>query len=692
MKLVLQIILLMSLLWLLVKCDGDEVTSRNYPRIKTLPVTEINSEGARFRAEIIFRGNFEIIEYGFVWGQSQNPTKENSDRVIYSENIQSTNFSKTIETTLKEGNSYFVRAFVETNNFTVYGENVAFTSLGSGAPSVSLLNPQNGYRGDTIEIIGSHFSYIKNDVSFNDVKAEVILNSDTSLFVIVPDCVTKEEIEISVSVTGNKSISPQKFNLHFPRILDFTPKSGNNSDIIEIYGQGFQPDKVEIYFGFAVQATIVESTHSYLKVQLPPNIPESGINYIRYSNGCQEIASTDKFTLEGVLISNVSIDEAIIAQDLVTLNGSGFSNTAENNIIVINDNRYEEVEFVESSDNQISFYLPGNTPVGEIQLTVSVLDKTFNESIAIDAISPWIRKSNLPGRSFGSYGSTFVIDNKIYFANSTGTDDKDFWQYDPITDGWTQKADIPGPPYTLRMAFAIGNKGYIGTGDCVAYYCVTGRSTSSAILSYDPSSDAWSELSYIIPDPFEVNYGAFGAIGFSVNDTGYMFGGYVNWSSVKHDAYWKYDYSIDKWSVINEFSEFKNFNFLLNPTGFVMNGKIYLGLGQTSWGDNINYEYSSNFWEYDPNLDTWRKISDFPGTPRAGAVGFTKNGKGYVGLGYNSTHGAQKDFWAYDPVNDTWRRIADLPASPRQGAVSAEVNNRVFVGFGNPENDLWEFE
>jgi hypothetical protein len=130
MKTLLRTILLTSLIGLLVNCNKEEVTSRDYPRLKTLPVSEINAEGARFNAEIIFRGGIDIVNYGFAWGEFPNPSIQTSDRVIYSENMQSNNFSETIETTLKEGATYYVRAYVETNDFIVYGENVDFISLG----------------------------------------------------------------------------------------------------------------------------------------------------------------------------------------------------------------------------------------------------------------------------------------------------------------------------------------------------------------------------------------------------------------------------------------------------------------------------------------------------------------------------------------------------------------------------------
>ena len=41
---------------------------------------------------------------------------------------------------------------------------------------------------------------------------------------------------------------------------------------------------------------------------------------------------------------------------------------------------------------------------------------------------------------------------------------KDFWEYDPVGNTWTQKADFGGTARYAAVGFSIGNKGYIGTG------------------------------------------------------------------------------------------------------------------------------------------------------------------------------------------------------------------------------------
>ena len=41
---------------------------------------------------------------------------------------------------------------------------------------------------------------------------------------------------------------------------------------------------------------------------------------------------------------------------------------------------------------------------------------------------------------------------------------KDFWEYDPVLNTWTQKADFGGAARGDAVGFSIGDKGYIGHG------------------------------------------------------------------------------------------------------------------------------------------------------------------------------------------------------------------------------------
>jgi len=110
----------------LVTCKNDEVTPREYPRVTTLEVSSISESGATFNAEIIYPGNGEILEYGFVWGESSKPTLEDFNKEVQTNSITTGKFSAKISTPLKNGVNYYVRAYAINEKYLVYGKVVPF--------------------------------------------------------------------------------------------------------------------------------------------------------------------------------------------------------------------------------------------------------------------------------------------------------------------------------------------------------------------------------------------------------------------------------------------------------------------------------------------------------------------------------------------------------------------------------------
>ena len=157
MKLIIKLFLLILITAILINCGKNTISSRPYPRLNTLNVTSITEQGVIFNAEIFDKEDFEIISYGFVWSESENPTIENYESKIYSENFDSKNFSSVITTRLKAGKKYFVRSFLKTNDFTVYGDNVSFLSLGNNGPNLIDFMPIEANLNEPIMIIGQNF-------------------------------------------------------------------------------------------------------------------------------------------------------------------------------------------------------------------------------------------------------------------------------------------------------------------------------------------------------------------------------------------------------------------------------------------------------------------------------------------------------------------------------------------------------
>lgn len=84
---------------------------------------------------------------------------------------------------------------------------------------------------------------------------------------------------------------------------------------------------------------------------------------------------------------------------------------------------------------------------------------------------------------------SFVIDNKGYVGcgRGTSTNLKDLWEYNPVSDNWTQKASLPGNGRYLGVGFSIGNYGYVGLGQ-------TGTLGPflNDIWEYNPVTNSWT--------------------------------------------------------------------------------------------------------------------------------------------------------------------------------------------------------
>jgi N-acetylneuraminic acid mutarotase len=148
------------------------------------------------------------------------------------------------------------------------------------------------------------------------------------------------------------------------------------------------------------------------------------------------------------------------------------------------------------------------------------------------ATNQWTQKADFGGTArylatgFG-IGSKGYIGTGISSGYPSGSLKRDFWEYDPATDQWTQKADFGGTARNLSTGFSIGSKGYIGTG-------FDGRGVKNDFWNYDPATDAWTQ---------KAGFGGTArrrAIGFSIGSKGYIGMGEGADGSNKKD-FWEYD-------------------------------------------------------------------------------------------------------------------------------------------------------
>ena len=123
--------------------------------------------------------------------------------------------------------------------------------------------------------------------------------------------------------------------------------------------------------------------------------------------------------------------------------------------------------------------------------------------------------------------------------------------------------------------------------------------------------------------------------------------------------------------------------------GFSIGSKGYIGTGK-------NASAYKDFWEYDPSTNTWTQKADFGGVERYHAVGFSIGSKGYIGTG-SAADGNKKDFWEYDPSTNTWTQKADFGGAMRVSAVGFSIESKGYIGTGMDSSlsylkDFWEYD
>jgi gliding motility-associated-like protein len=275
-------------------------------------------------------------------------------------------------------------------------------------------------------------------------------------------------------------------------------------------------------------------------------------------------------------------------------------------------------------------------------------------------------------------GVAFSINNKGYVG--TGNSDpngvtllKDFWEYDPVTDQWTQKADFGGSARRLAVGFAIGTKGYIGTGD--------DGSVKNDFWEYDPVGNTWS-----IKANF-VGAARNNAVGFAIGTKGYIGTGVDGSANFLNDFY-EYDQTSNTWLARAALpAAGRN-----AAVGFAIGTKGYIGTGFSDPGA----VFYNDFWEYDPAGNTWTQKANVGGPGRNAATGVSIANRGYIGMGFGGTF--RNDFWEYDPASNTWIQKANMSGGGRNTSTAFNISNdRCYVSSGYLAtnaitNDIWEYK
>lgn len=238
------------------------------------------------------------------------------------------------------------------------------------------------------------------------------------------------------------------------------------------------------------------------------------------------------------------------------------------------------------------------------------------------------------GLSRGS-ACSFSIGNKGYICLGQGDNTNylnDVWEYDPVLDVWSQKANYAGSARRGAVAFVINDLAYVGTGQDV-----TGLRKD--FYRYDPATNIWGAIA---------DFGGTArkyAVGFAMGNQGYV--GTGNDGVMRND-FWQYQVFQNTW--------IQKANF----PGTAREGATGWGSfpdGFIATGEDINNAYCNDVWQYNYFTNAWTQRTSLPASGRKHAVSFLIGQIAYLGTGYNGN--LLDDFYAYDGITGTGQELSN---------------------------------
>lgn len=678
-------------------CQDDDVTSRDYPRLNTLPVSSITNNGAVLSAEIPFRGEHEIIRYGFVWSTEENPTLGSSEEAIIDGDIKSNSYSIEINAGLVENEEYFVKAVLVTEKFTVYGKSVGFISLGSRAPAIDDISPILVTYGDTIHIKGSNFSTVnnKNNVMMGGKESRLISSSDSLIKAIIPEEIPSVKFDVSVSVLGNKALSKDSLKFKAPIIQSLSNTSPVFGDTVKIVGENFGYEKIHS------SVIINDSTLKPLSVsrnQVYFQVPalEQNMNVV-VVNSLGQKSNSKSATIPSPVLTRVSPDNGYYL-DEITLEGENFGYLKEVVEVYFNDQIATITDF---SNESIMVNAPFNF---ENPVTVKVLVNgketgakpfIFND-FSITSISPtevtWRDNVTISGNNFSTVSGENSVKIDGYDAEIISFNSNELVAKVPDeVDSKNATIEVSRLTRSKTSATSLTMKDPIITtlsktefevGDIIT---ITGENfhpipsnnqlrvsqkslliNSSEMTLVTFSAPISMVANTLVTEEFT------GILEYSNNI------GSVNSSTVQIT----YD---GPWTKIDDGHSFKG------------------GMNSLSSGSKLYTAYNT-LSSFDPNSNSWTDLTTVPNEERTWAMFFKNQDYIFIGSGVGPISGNLDDHHSYDINLNSWTTLSTPPfngASGTKGTAGRDkphyvefknmkllINKNDFFQYDS-ENDLW---
>ena len=657
---------------LLFTCTKENETAPySIPVIRTATVADVNSTGATFSAIIESANDLNIIDHGFAWSTDRAFSFGGSEKIRGGAIGNDRSFSMRVTNRLRNGATYYVRAFIETEDNVIVGSRTSFRSAGSSdGPVLTAYSPQTADLGATVGISGDNFSTFGNNnrVFFNDVPAQMLFSSLDSLTVTVPESLDVETSMVTVTVSGGSSSFNEPFNLRKADITGLSYSEVDYGSTITVETSIELPDDKEKISLFIFNDPLNPLELGENEFSLNPlrfDIPRTlQFRSFQVGLGFNNLISTFDETLELPPPTLVRVtQEEVNYGDEITIFGTALSPFEGLNRVFLNGFEVSVTDFGLADPNNdnhdyISFRIPDATAMQYSSRELSL--RVVSDGISLDfpeplsIINPWFRVANAPFRGVSEAFNTSNTDFILL--------ENELWSFQQGT--WTQLPTKPGDYHRDRSVFLLNDEIYVGFG----FLPASSSTFNRQFWKYSISSGNWITLNEF---PGE---GRAQTINFSLNGFGYVGTG-TKTSAFRNNDFWRYNPAEDSWSQI---ADYPVFNREGESATTSIGAFTFFGSGGT------------DILQYDDINDQWLTFGPF--IFESGPFGRGSNELNTVVINddiYLLWGGA---FQSYDTANKTLTRISN---SPVNGSLLFANDGKFYFTGGNTSNGetiIWEYD
>ena len=310
-----------------------------------------------------------------------------------------------------------------------------------------------------------------------------------------------------------------------------------------------------------------------------------------------------------------------------------------------------------------------------------------------DSLGPatlqWTRKADMPTARIGF--ATSVVNGKVFVIGGSAQLEMDEFgdtslstveMYDPKTDTWERKSDMPTARSGVSVSVVDGKIYAVGGSKIKRIQMPRGFSSESEELAtlemYDPITDTWTQKADM-PTPKKT-------MTCVVNGKIYAIGGWLTTNQKPHlGTVVVYDPATDTWAKAQSMDCAR-----CSAAISVVNGEIYAigGLGSPPIQDQSDL-YLSNVEVFNPKTNQWGEKTEMP-APKALHTASVIDGKIYVIGGYFKKDNEFKKLSTieiYDPTTDRWTQKPDMPIG-KWGHKTEVIDGQVYIFGGGPSTSV----